>query len=73
MAGQAAGVMAVGAALQAVKENEKPRRTRVAGKVDVDEIAVGRAPALAGQRDGRRRAQRRIDGLEMPAGQPPGR
>jgi hypothetical protein len=71
--GERAGVVAVGAAFQAVKQRELPAGARVSGEIDVDEIAVGRLPALAREREPRGRAQRRIDRLQVPARQPPWR
>jgi hypothetical protein len=65
MRGDAARVMAVGAAFEAVEEREALRRGRVAGEVDVDEVAVGRVPALPLQVDARRRRERRADGLQV--------
>src|SRR5688572_8584366 len=70
---QGARIVAVGPALQPVKQHELRAGARVAAEVDVDEVAVGAIPALAPQRRARRRKQRRHDGLQMPAGQPPGR
>jgi hypothetical protein len=55
-----------------MEQREHPPGCRVAGEVDIDEIAVGRVPTLARERNARGRAQRRIDGLQMAAGQPPG-
>ena len=66
-----ARVVAVRAPLQAMKQREQPPGCRIAGEIDVDEIAVGRLPALARERKARGRAQRSIEGLQVPARQPP--
>jgi succinyl-CoA synthetase beta subunit len=48
-----------------VEQDQPPRGGRVAGEVDIDEVAVGRVPALALELDARRRAQDRENGLEV--------
>jgi len=55
-------VMTVGAAFQAVEQHQRPA---AAGEVDVDEIAVGRLPALADERRPRARPQGGSQGLQM--------
>ena len=70
--GERARVVAVGAAFEAVEQHQQARGSPLAGEVDVDEIAVRRFPALALQCDTGRRMQRRVDGLQVPARQPPG-
>ena len=57
--------MAVRAALEAVKQHHDALGLRIAGEVDVDEIAIGRIPALARKADGRRPKQRRHHGLKV--------
>src|SRR5207302_4256621 len=72
MRGERARIVAVGAALEAVEQHQQARGRALTGKVDVDEIAVRRFPALALQCDASRRMQRRVEGLQVPARQPPG-
>jgi hypothetical protein len=48
-----------------VEQRHALRRRRVAGEVDVDEVAVGRVPALALQPYARRRRERRADRLQV--------
>jgi hypothetical protein len=61
----AARIVAVGAAFEPVEQRDALRRRRIAGEVDVDEVAVGRVPALALQPYPRRRRERRADGLQV--------
>ncbi|HVJ12813.1 MAG TPA: hypothetical protein VNC62_14685 [Burkholderiales bacterium] len=48
-----------------MEQREALRRRRIAGEVDVDEVAVGRVPALARQPYPRRRRERRADRLQV--------
>jgi hypothetical protein len=63
--GDAARIVAVRAAFEPVEQREALRRRRIAGEVDVDEVAVGRVPALARQPYPRRRRERRADRLQV--------
>src|SRR5687767_1295778 len=72
MPGDGARVVAVGASLEAVEQRDAPRRSRFAGEIDVDEVAVGRVPAFALEREPRRRPQRGVNRLQVAAREPPG-
>jgi hypothetical protein len=63
--GERARVVAVGAAFEAVEQDQAPRRARVAGEIDVDEVAVGRVPALPLEARARRRRERGLDRLQV--------
>ena len=68
-----ARIVAVGAAFESMKKRQPAKSGAMTGKIDVDEVAVGRFPALALELDARRRPERRVDRLQVAARQPPGR
>src|SRR5690606_25403906 len=69
--GESAGIVAIGASLEAVKEHHGALRGLRAAEVDIDEIAVGRLPSLPAQRYAARRQKRGNDRLQVAARQPP--
>ena len=68
---QAAYVVRAGAALQAVQHHEQRRRWRPLQPVHVEEVTVGKLPALAAQRQARAGSQQRAEHrLGVAAAQP---